>query len=56
MAKGLMEFDRKFIRFFSQEIEYGLGDGTLGEVFYNWVKPISIVKQLGVIGFGKLHH
>lgn len=56
MAKGLVEFDRKFIRFSSQETDWMLADGALGEVVYNWVKPISIVKQWGAIGFGKLHH
>ena len=48
-AKGLIEFDRKFIRYSSQEADWMLGEGILGEVVYNWVRPISIVKQLEAI-------
>jgi hypothetical protein len=45
-AKGLVEFDRKFIRWSSQEADLMFGEGTFGEMVYNWVRPISIVKQL----------
>ena len=45
-AKGLVEFDGKFIRYSTKEADWMFGEGILGEIFYNWVKPISIVKQL----------
>lgn len=45
-AKGLVEFDGKFIRYSLQGTDWILGEGILGEIFYNWVRPISIVEQM----------
>lgn len=48
-AKGLVEFDRKFIRYSSEQADWILGEGTLGEILYNWVRPVSIIEQLKAI-------
>ena len=45
-AKGLMEFDGRCIHYSSEEANWMLGEGILGEMFYNWLRPISIVQLL----------
>jgi len=45
-AKGLLELDGKFIRCSLQETDLILGEGILGEIFYNWMRPVSIVESM----------
>lgn len=45
-CKGLFEYGGRFIRYFHQDIEWTIGEGTLHEMFYNWVRPKSIINSL----------
>jgi hypothetical protein len=43
--RGLVAFDGKFIRISHENGEEIVGDGTLHEIFYNWIRPESIIHQ-----------
>ena len=44
--KRLIAFNGRFIKVHNQGIEWTLGDGTFHEIFYNWVRPTSIIAGL----------
>ncbi len=43
MGKSLPLFNGRFIKCLYQGIEWTMGDGTFHEMFYNWIRPISII-------------
>jgi len=45
-AKGLVEFDGRFIRLFLGDAIATLGDGILYEMLFNWVRPSSVIEQM----------
>jgi hypothetical protein len=45
-AKGLVEFDGRFIRLFLGDAVGTFGDGFLHEMLFNWVRPTSVIEQL----------
>ena len=50
-AKGLVEFDGRFIGCFCQNCKVTLGEGVFHEMLYNWIRPISVVNQLKSMKF-----
>ncbi|MEW6195861.1 MAG: hypothetical protein AB1521_11985 [Bacteroidota bacterium] len=45
-AKGLVEFNGRFIRLFLGDAVATFGDGFLHEMLFNWVRPTSVIEQL----------
>jgi hypothetical protein len=46
LAKGLVEFDGRFINLFLGDAIATFGDGWLHEMLFNWVRPTSVIEQM----------
>ena len=50
LAKGVPQFNGKFIRYSFREKEGNLGEGIFHEIYYNWMRPKSIIDRLKSVG------
>jgi hypothetical protein len=44
-AKDIVDFDGQAIAVSDEINEWTLGPGTFDEIFYNWVRPVSIIES-----------
>lgn len=44
-ARDIVDFDGRAIAVFDEITEWTLGHGTFDEIFYNWVRPASIIES-----------
>ena len=44
-ARDIVDFDGQAITASDEISEWTLGHGTLDEIFYNWVRPVSIIES-----------
>lgn len=50
-AKGLVEFEGRFVRYSQHGIQWLLGEGTYHDMVYNWIGPNSIINRLKATRF-----
>jgi hypothetical protein len=50
-AKGLVDFNGQFIRFYLGNVNSTFGNGLFHEMIFNWVHPMSIIDQIKQMRF-----
>ncbi|MFQ5965931.1 MAG: hypothetical protein ACE5KZ_16825 [Candidatus Scalinduaceae bacterium] len=45
-AKGVPRFNGKHIRYSCKDMEMNLGEGIFHEIYYNWMRPLSIIDSM----------
>jgi hypothetical protein len=45
-AKGLVEFQGRFVRYSRQGVQWLLGEGIYHDMVYNWIHPSSMINRL----------